>query len=336
VKIVGGDDDGKIYRFMGDTGSIKPSTAAYDDLDLWQEVLTTDAIPSIGNISQSDAIAVGGVVVRNDVRGGAKARVSDAQVASATLTIEAIASSAIQAKLDSYVESSGGSAFGTGTSLAVNATIATNLVLGGASADLLRSVVDTLSGDALVRANNASEIEASNKSVTKSGDSGAGVMLAFNTLGWKAQNILTQSVDALVGTSIGTVETRSAVARVVDSTVTASGSVKVEAIQAAQLSADLSNDSTSAASALFNASSLAVSAVLAMNRVASEALATVDGSTLSAQGRIDVLATEKAGIEANSDMKAISSTTNDFGASLVGGLIGDLTAGYQYTSRPGT
>ena len=46
---------------------------------------------------------------------------------------------------------------------------------------------------------NTSGIDAKILSATTSGDTGVGVTLAFNTLGWKSQNILFNAVDALLG-----------------------------------------------------------------------------------------------------------------------------------------
>jgi hypothetical protein len=71
---------------------------------------------------------------------------------------------------------------------------------------LLRSHVVTTVGSVVVQADNASTLEATNKSLTETGADGAGVSLAFNTVGWKPQNIFFQTVDALVGAGIGEVD----------------------------------------------------------------------------------------------------------------------------------
>ena len=54
------------------------------------------------------------------------------RVEAGSVVIKATAEQTLTAVLDSYAKSSGGSAFGKGTSLALNAAIATNRMLGGA------------------------------------------------------------------------------------------------------------------------------------------------------------------------------------------------------------
>jgi large repetitive protein len=48
-------------------------------------------------------------------------------------------------------------------------------------------------------ARNTSGIDATVLSATSSGDTGVGITLAFNTLGWQSQNFLFNAVDALLG-----------------------------------------------------------------------------------------------------------------------------------------
>ena len=91
---------------------------------------------------------------------------------------------------------------GSGQSLAVNGVIATNLVLGHALAWITSSDVTT-TGDVSVSSSNTSVIEATTKSVTTTGDTAVGISLAFNTIGWEAQNILFGTIDALVNSEIG-------------------------------------------------------------------------------------------------------------------------------------
>jgi ATP-dependent DNA helicase Rep len=82
---------------------------------------------------------------------------------------------------------------------AANALIANNLVLNTAEAEVLDSELTVL-GSFGVEAENISTIEASNSATTEStGGTAAGVTLAFNTIGWEAQNILFAAIDALLG-----------------------------------------------------------------------------------------------------------------------------------------
>ncbi|PWL19825.1 MAG: hypothetical protein DCO98_12050, partial [Altererythrobacter sp. XM-24bin4] len=381
-----------IYVYLGgESDTIAPSTADYTNLDLWKlESSASGLVPNLGNVTGSDSIAIGGAVVRNVVESGAVALLEGATIDSGTLTIDAQALSTLIAELDSFAESSGGSSFGTGTSLAVNGSIATNVVVGAARAEIIDSNVTTtgavptvahdassLSSDLVtsdlvqsgtryfrylgsgetgvdlsqedfrdvsrweevaagtsVRALNDASIEALNKSATVSGDTAVGVSLAFNTVGYAPTNLLFASVDALVGTSLTPSSDAEAIARITGtSSVTSSGGIAVEAQNTATIDADLSNDATSAASALVNASGIAASAVLALNRVAGGALAEiVANSATGGDGAVVVSADDNGLILASSLMKAISSTSNDGGASLAGTFIDQLEDSYQYSS----
>ncbi|MRH79173.1 hypothetical protein GH984_10740, partial [Spiribacter sp. C176] len=241
------------------------------------------------------------------------------------------------AELDSFVESSGGSNTGGGDSVATNGAIATNLVLGTATAEIRNSTITT-SGGVSVIADNEASIEATNKSVTLSGDEAVGASIAFNTVGYAPTNILAASFDALLGTSLQQPSPAQATARVINSTLAAAGNVEVKAFNEASIEANLLNDATSSAGALWGASGAAASGLLANNRVAGGALAEIDDSdvTTSASGNLTLLADDNAFINATSVMKAISSTTNDGGASLIGGMVEQLGASYAFTSESGT
>jgi hypothetical protein len=62
----------------------------------------------------------------------------------------------------------------------------------------------TTAGDVVLDARNTSQIDATLLSSTTTGDTGVGVVLAFNTIGWATQNLLFNTLDALLGTGIGT------------------------------------------------------------------------------------------------------------------------------------
>ena len=96
---------------------------------------------SLGTSSGGGA-AVGGVVVRNDVRGQARAQVLRADVTAGSVRVEASDEAVIEAKLDSTAKATGGD----GAGLAVGGVIATNLVLSQVEADITDSQVRTTEG----------------------------------------------------------------------------------------------------------------------------------------------------------------------------------------------
>ncbi|ETR66048.1 MAG: hypothetical protein OMM_13325, partial [Candidatus Magnetoglobus multicellularis str. Araruama] len=234
-----------LYRYNGTGETVDLSTEDYSDRDKWVRVLRTsasDAIPNIGNVTGSDSQAFGGIVVRNDLRSSVDAYIQYATVnATGNITITAEESATITANDSSTVTSSGGSAFGSGKSMAVNGIIATNLVLSGANAYISDSTVTTTEGKLSVDAKNSSIIDSKIVSNTKSGDKAIGVTLAFNTIGWEAQNILFQTIDALLGTEIGNENPAETVAYIEDTALTIAGDVSVTADNSALLNATISN-----------------------------------------------------------------------------------------------
>ncbi|WP_075087534.1 hypothetical protein [Verrucomicrobium spinosum] len=88
------------------------------------------------------------------------------------------------------------------------------------------------SGDVSVTAENSVNLTAENANQVTSGDQGVGAMLAFNTLGYESQNVLFQTLDALLGTEIGDADPSRADALLTNSNVTAAGDVTVEATNA--------------------------------------------------------------------------------------------------------
>ena len=74
-----------------------------------------------------------------------------------------------------------------------------------------------------VDAENTSQMDAKTLSATSSGETAVGVVLAFNTIGWQAQNVLFNTLDALVGSSIGTEQPAQAKAYIQDTPLTSGG-----------------------------------------------------------------------------------------------------------------
>ncbi|MCP4887728.1 MAG: hypothetical protein GY904_14055, partial [Planctomycetaceae bacterium] len=184
----------------------------------------------------------------------------------------------IFATADATATASGGSAYGTGKVMAVNGVIATNIVLGSSLATIEDSTVGAstnVGGNLDVVSINSAKINATNRSSINSGDEAVGVSVAFNTVGWQSQNLLANTLDTLIGTNVGTEDPANSVAKITNSTIRVSGDVVVSADNAAIISASLGNESTSAASALFNATGISASGVLSGNMVSSAAHAYV-------------------------------------------------------------
>src|SRR5262249_46433154 len=106
---------------------------------------------------------------------------------------------------------------------------------------------------------------------------------AFNTVGWKPQNILFDTVDALLGDGIlGTSQPSQTQAYIRDSGVSATGAVDLSAETTSVINAVAGNDaeqesaSTFAITAETGGSGTAAGILLASNRVNSQASAFID------------------------------------------------------------
>jgi hypothetical protein len=334
----GGHQNG-VYIYMGVQDTIDLSQQDFTNKDYWKEIPETQLIPEGYNLTDSDSVAIGGMVVRNDVRTDVQSFINNAEIVAGYATITAHESAKIHATADSTAESSGGSAYGSGTSIAANGIIATNLILSKANAYITGSLITTSVGDLSIDAQNMSIIDATNTSVTTTGDTAVGASLAFNTIGWESQNILFQTIDAIIGTDIGDEQPSEVKAYIQDSNLTISGNVSLNAESKAEITSSVSNDATSSASALVNASGMAVSGVLASNMVSSLAQAYIKFTDTKGQvnvtGNITINAKDEADIVATNIMKAISTTTNDGGASIAAGLFNAVFDEYDYTSKSG-
>ncbi|MCP3939418.1 MAG: hypothetical protein GY708_29070, partial [Actinomycetia bacterium] len=329
---------GEIYRYVGTAATIVLGTEDYTDTANWEKLTISNAdyVPNIGNVTGSDSVGIGGLVVRNDVRSDVDAHIDNMNVAAGgNVKVDALSDALIEALGLSEVSSSGGSAFGTGTSLAVNATIASNLVQGSTIAEITNSQIGdnttAVGGDVEVTADNTSGIDATLNSSTSTGDTAVGVTLAFNTIGWQSQNVLYKTIDALLGDDlIGTEDPAEAIARVTDSSVDATGNLTVTADNRAVLNATVSNAAVSEASALFGATGLSASAILASNKVSTDTRAYVEETdatgttTVDVGGNVTVEATDEAGVYSNSKLVSSSTTTNDGGASVAQETISDF------------
>jgi len=207
--------------------------------------------------SNSDSIGMAGAVSVNDVRGGATATIDNSEVTATDGNVSVTASETATLKAVTMVEaaSSGGSKFGSGTSLATAGVIATNVVQGGADANITDSTVTTdNSGDVVVTATDTATIDSEVVNSVTSGDTAIGLTLAFNSIGWESQNVLFNTVDTLIGApaiadAFGADKGFNSEAKLEDVTVSAAGSVSVTADAKAELNAEISNAAESSASA---------------------------------------------------------------------------------------
>jgi hypothetical protein len=274
------DAQGKVYRYINETpATLDLGTQSYSTDDTnWKESVVDDLFDFLNdtlglsslNISGDAANAFGGLIVRNDVRGGAQASVEDSELtAGGALTVAALESATIEATNVSTVQSAGGTK--QGKSIAVNGLIAHNLVLSEALAQINDSDVTTLAGGVTVEAENTSTITASTTSDTKSKGVSVGVTLAFNTIGIESQNLFFDTVDALFGAQIADLEPALTDAGIRNSDVEAAGAVRVSATSEATIEAEISNSSTSMAIlATSPTTQVAIGAVIALNKLATE------------------------------------------------------------------
>ena len=348
---------GVVYRFLGDElAGVDLNDIDYTNLDLFKAEPETELIPQGFNVSDSNSRAVGGLIVVNDVRAGVEAYIDQVDVTAeeGDINVSALENASIIATTDGTVVSSGGSALGDGESLAINGIIATNLVQSVAKAyakgnTLTASSTVPTFGNINIDARNTSRIDATTKGSVQSGDTAVGVLLAFNSVGWKASNILFNAVDTLIGdpaisNAFDGAGQGSVTAYLEDVTVVADGDVTVSATSNSNITANLSNDATSAASALKGAEGKAVGVVLSSNKVNSITDAYIDNSStvvdplnpdIDAQGSVIVTADDDSSIIADSTLKAESTVTNDFGLSAAADLADALLGSYQYTTNSG-
>ncbi len=289
-------------------------------------LIASSEASSTNPFSDSDSYGIAGAVSLNDVRGGATAYIDGAtiSVSAGKVTIEALANATINSSLDSKASSTGVSQFGGGNSIAVGALIATNTVQGGAEAYVTDSRLTTTGpgGDITVNAVNTSTLKAATVNSSTSEGISVAATLAFNTIGWESQNILFNTVDAILGDPLiseafGGETGAGAKAYLWDTTVDATGLLRVTATSSADLTADIRNQSVSDAQALTGTSGMSFGAVIALNKTSSKAEASIDWSdgysgakTITADGGIRVTATDQSGIHAVIDLASDSVSRN--------------------------
>ncbi len=255
---------GQIYQYMGSSTPtmLDLNNQDYSDLGYWKPLNGTQLVPQGLNITPSDSVAIGGLVVLNDVRSRVDAYIDTAKVTAGSVNVTATNASVIRAMTDNTSSSSGGDVWGKGKSLAATGVLSTNVVQGGASAYITGSTITTTShGDLVVQAENVSQVDATTKSASISGANSYSFLLAFNTIGWEAQNVLFNTVDALLGdplisNALGHNTPDGTLAYVHDTKLDVAGSISVFSIDRSQINSLVSNMATSAPSAFFGAAGM--------------------------------------------------------------------------------
>src|SRR5205823_5739059 len=178
------------------------------------------------------------------------------------------------------------------------------------------SVTTAASGDVTVQADNTATIDATTLNAVTSGGTGVGITLAFNTIGWKPQNLLFNLVDTIIGDPLiagafnGEVPS-GATAFVHESTLDADGAVLVKATAAASLTSLVQNQTAASSSDFSSANGTSFGIVLSQNKVSSKALAYIDGatSTVDAGAGVEVSAADQATLTARLESAAETSTS---------------------------
>ncbi|MGB7964549.1 MAG: hypothetical protein WCF12_16525, partial [Propionicimonas sp.] len=341
---------GSVYQWMGTDATTVDLSAPlhpYTDLGWWKLVLLAQLIPQGLDFDKSDAYAVGGLVVMNDVRSGAVASIDTANVTAASVTVRALEQAFLRAVSDASIISSGGGSFASssGDSIAVGGVIATNIVLSEARATIVDSTVTT-DADVLVEARNLSQLDARTANLTQSAGKTVGVTLAFNSIGWKSQNILFNAVDAILGDPLisdafGNQDPALVEGRITDSTVDAGGDVSVIGVNEAVINAESTNDTSMICIMVTGSSGWSVGLLIAKNMVNVKTSATNEQTgptrgTLKAGGAVTVSTEEAAEIYADTFMRQLTQVINDFGLSAYAGLISAALQDYAYTTNSGT
>ena len=315
------------------------SVTAQDSSAITATITLGSSTTATGGSNSGSGTGVAGAVSLNDVQGGATASLTHTTLsttggnvlvqAKEMATLTATTTSEVTAGSTSTPTTTAGST--TKSPLALNGLIGTNLVQSAASATLASSQVTTTGtggGGVTVDAENTAKLTAmtTNAATASSSTSGGvggggsgsgntalGVTLAFNTIGWKSENVLFSAIDALLGDSLlagafSGENPSNATATMLDTTVNASGHLTVSALSGATLSATISNTRTASTTSGNNlgekgGQNLSLGLVLASNKVLASATASIDfdtknlpGQTITAAGGVAVTAQDSAGI----------------------------------------
>ncbi len=120
---------------------------------------------------------------------------------------------------------------------------------------------------------------------TVSGGEAIGVTVSFNTIGWAAQDILFNAIDAIIGSpeiadAFDSSGRSSVTAELLDTTVAIDGNLVVDAYADATLVSVVDNRPTvETSSILTDAQGLSLGIVLSMNKISSKATASIEFTT---------------------------------------------------------
>ena len=200
---------GKLYGFVGPSETnVNLANEDFTNTTRWTLLNTTNIIPTGYNVTDSDSEAFGGLVVRNELKSDVDAYLDHVTLSAGAVDLSAIENATLVAFNESVAKSSGGSAYGSGTSLAIGGMIVTNNLLGSSEARVTESALTTTatgtSGDIDVVAKNTATMDATNRTMIQTGDTAGGATLAFNTLGWQPGNLLFDALSSFLSTDIGT------------------------------------------------------------------------------------------------------------------------------------
>ncbi|MDP1576875.1 MAG: hypothetical protein Q8L76_08950, partial [Cypionkella sp.] len=239
------------------------------------------------------------------------------------VVVSATKISALSAQNTGKALAKGGSAFsGASTVMAISINMATNVVLTSATAEIRNAAVET-DGAVSVLAESTGTILADIATQTQAfggggGSYAIGVSLAFNSVGFKPQNFLYNTVDTFIGTTLTGTDKAQAAARIVDSAVTAANDISVDAVSDASVHATITNSAVATSISLSESNSgVSIAPVIALNRVASDALAEITEGAVtstgirSTAGSVKVSATDSSEILAHikSSSVAVSAGT---------------------------
>ncbi len=349
-----GGTPGSVYTYLGTaTASFNLAAVDYTNKDFWQEVPETQYVPQGLNIKEAPSVGVAGMFVLNQIESGATAQIVNAKVISGgDLNVIATESAIVTAHVDSTASSSGGSSItGTGLSASVSLFAATNVILADAVALVSGSNISTTDADGTlpsadrdvtISASNTSEIEAQNRSYLQTRGTGFNLVVAYNSIGWAFQNVAYNLTDTFAGQVLGNKDPSLTQASIVGSHVAATGDLSLTATSSATITADISNDSTSAPQAFMSAGGLSVSGVLSGNRVAADVSVNVDntgmanGVSVTAGGTLTIRAQDSSTIHASTELASEVSPKNDLGAGIINGFAQLQLDQYQFTTKSGT
>src|SRR5262249_24929912 len=180
----GGGDTGSTYEYIGSGGALNLGAQNYaaDTAD-WKKLVggasdLSSLYPNIGNLTNSDARAVGVLIVLNDVRSDVAAYLDNVNLSAESVSISATDNAELAADAELNVRADGGKFNGKGEILAASGQLVTNLVLSGAHAYIDSSHVTTTAGELTVSANDTSGLDATLLVATESADTAKPIQLA--------------------------------------------------------------------------------------------------------------------------------------------------------------